>query len=190
MKFQPAFERMQAIVEAENCLLKAYKVDFYQYDREHLANTGTVGGRYVWVIRQNGTHLASLNLHHKVTQFVECALASNEALEVYEITLLEDGDATINSITVAKAHDLIQVQPFEFQGRHIKKNGRLIALVDIKTIFHQGKHGGSVNFTFEQPPSPDVETNFKQVALCLFQQKVQTLFASMDEVTFSTQRLS
>ncbi len=61
MQFQPAFEQMRAIVEADDCLLRSYKQDFYQFDLDHLTKTGTVGGRYVWVIRENGTHLASLS---------------------------------------------------------------------------------------------------------------------------------
>lgn len=190
MKFQPAFERMRQIVEAEDCLLSGYEMDFYQYDLQHLSNTGTVGGRYVWVIRANGTHLASLGLHPKLTEFVECALNMKEALQVFEITLLESGDAAIKPITVAKARELISVQQYEFNGRHIKHRGRLIALVDVEPVYYKGQYGGTVSYTFDAQPTSDVEASFKQIALCLFQQKVHSLFACMDGVTFRTQSLS
>lgn len=56
MQFQPAFEQMRAIVEADDCLLQSYKQDFYQYDLDHLTKTGTVGGRYVWVSRRPASY--------------------------------------------------------------------------------------------------------------------------------------
>ncbi|AVX93399.1 hypothetical protein [Pseudomonas psychrophila] len=186
MKFQAAYNRMTAIVESEQCILTGYRQDFYQLDRDHLANTGTVGGRYVWVIRENGTHLASIGLHPRATEFVECALDSFEKVQCYEITLLADGDANIKSISVVKARDLIKTCAFEFEGRHIKLRGRLLATVDIHPLFHQGRYGGKVCFTFDDAPSSDTELHFKQMALHLFQERVCTLFACPDEVTFKT----
>ncbi|PMV96482.1 MULTISPECIES: hypothetical protein [unclassified Pseudomonas] len=186
MKFQNAFDRMTAIVESEQCILTGYRQDFYQFDRDHLANTGTVGGRYVWVLRENGTHLASIGLHPRTTEFVECALNSFEKVQTYEITLLPDGDADIKPITAAKARELIKTCAFEFQGRHIKQKGKLLATVDIQPQYNQGKYGGKVCFTFDDTPSSDTEVRFKQIALHLFQERVGTLFACMDEVTFHT----
>lgn len=186
MKFQAAFNRMTNIVESEQCILTGYRQDFYQFDRDHLANTGTVGGRYIWVLRENGTHLASIGLHPRATEFVECALDSFEQVQCYEITLLADGDAEISSITVPKARDLIKTCAFEFEGRHIKLKGRLLATVDIHPLYNQGTYGGKVCFTFEDAPSSDTELSFKQMALHLFQERVGTLFACMDEVTFQT----
>ncbi len=40
MQFQPAFEQMRAIVEADDCLLRGYKQDFYQFDLLHLTKLG------------------------------------------------------------------------------------------------------------------------------------------------------
>lgn len=186
MQFQPAFEQMRAIVEADDCLLRGFKQDFYQFDLLHLTKTGTVGGRYVWVIRENGTHLASLSLHPKLTEFVECALDMKEALQVFEITLQKDGSATIKSISIEKARGLLRHQHYEFEGRHIKRGGRLIALVDIETLYNRGQYGGTVSFTFDEEPSADEKTHFNQIALCLFQQKAHSLFACMDSVSYAT----
>lgn len=190
MKFQRAFDRMRKIVEADDCLLTGYEVDFYKFDLLHLTVTGTVGGRYLWVIRANGTHLASLCLHPKLTDFVECALNMQEPLQVFEITLLEDGDATIKSITIAKARELISIQQYEFCGRHIKHRGRLVAVVDVEPIYRNGQYGGTVSYTFDSQPTSDEEASFRQIALCLFQQATHSLFSSMDEVRFATQRLN
>lgn len=190
MQFQPAFEQMRAIVEADDCLLRGFKQDFYQFDLLHLTKTGTVGGRYVWVIRENGTHLASLGLHPKLTEFVECALDMKEALQAFEITLLKDGAATIKPISVEMGRDLLRHQQYKFEGRHIKRGGRLVALVDIEVLYNRGQYGGTVTFSFESTPSRDEETDFKQIALCLFQQKAQSLFACMDHVTFQTRNLA
>lgn len=186
MKFQPAFDRMKAIVESADCILSGYTQDFYQFDRQHLETTGTVGGRYIWVIRENGTHLASIGLHPRVTDFVECALNSFEQVQAYVVTLLPCGDATIKPISVAKARDLIKMKIYDFNGRHINANGRLIATVDIHTQYNQRGYGGKVSFSFTDTPTADDETRFKQIALHLFQEKVGTLFACMDEVTFQT----
>ncbi|MBM3113025.1 hypothetical protein [Pseudomonas arcuscaelestis] len=39
MKFQRAFDRMRKIVEADDCLLTGYEVDFYKFDLLHLTVT-------------------------------------------------------------------------------------------------------------------------------------------------------
>lgn len=189
MKFQPAYDRMKAIIESPDCVLSGYEVDFYDFDRLHLESTGTVGGRYVWVVRQNGTHLASIGLHPKMTEFVDCALDMKEPLQVYELTLLADGDALIKSITVAKAKELIKQSSFDFNGRHVKQKGQLIALVDVEKHHDSKGWGGKVSFTFDTEPSEDRKSDFKQIALVLLQQSVGTYFFRMDEVTFKTQSL-
>ncbi|POF99481.1 hypothetical protein BGP82_26815 [Pseudomonas putida] len=74
----------------------------------------------------------------------------------------------------------------EFEGRHIKRGGRLIALVDIETLYNRGQYGGTVSFTFDEEPSADEKTHFNQIALCLFQQKAHSLFACMDSVSYAT----
>ncbi|WP_137162255.1 hypothetical protein [Pseudomonas asiatica] len=86
---------------------------------------------------------------------------------MFEITLLKDGAATIKPISVQMGRDLLQHQQYKFEGRHIKRGGRLVALVDIEVLYNRGQYGGTVSFSFESTPSRDEETDFKQIALCL-----------------------
>lgn len=90
-----------------------------------------------------------------------------EALQVFEITLLKDGAATIKPISVEMGRDLLRHQQYKFRLRHIKRGGRLVALVDIEVLYNRGQYGGTVTFSFESTPSRDEETDFKQIALSL-----------------------
>ena len=130
------FDAMKAIVEAPGCRLNAYKQDFYKYDRARLAAThGT--GRYIWVIRENGTHLISIGIHTRNFAEIDAALhAGGNACDIY---LIDPARALAQKIDAGKARELGK------QLEYVTRNGTVFkadcAIAHFDVTFTAWAHG-------------------------------------------------
>ena len=61
------FEAMRSVIAAPGfSLLRDYRDDFYRIDREVLFTTYSEEARYLWIVRERGTHLILLGVHQKM----------------------------------------------------------------------------------------------------------------------------
>ena len=80
------FEAMVSIVTQEGYpLLNHYKQDLYKYDFENLMRSHTRGARYMWIVRDSGTHLVRLGVHPKMNEELEAVLALYRDCEIYVV---------------------------------------------------------------------------------------------------------
>lgn len=140
------FDAMKSIVESPACRLKHYRDDFFHGDRAYLSRThGT--GRYVWVVRDCGTHLIQTGVHERNYDELDAVLHSyGNACDVYEI---DAARATIKKIDAVKARELGKRLEYVTRDGVVSKECRAIAGMDI-TLSPWG-HGqspqGIVRFT-------------------------------------------
>lgn len=81
---QDTFEMMKSIVETPGFrFLKEYKRDFYTYDKEYLYNTMTPHARYLWVVREMGSHLIRLKVHPKMCEEGCAVLNADRDVQCY-----------------------------------------------------------------------------------------------------------
>lgn len=180
-----AFARMTTVVEAATDLLKAYRDDFFVLDRQELERNAVPGSRFVWAIREHGTHLAAIGLHRKNTEFLAAALDAHPDCCVYEVLILEDGDATIRHISYDQARALFLLEDFSVVGNTIIRAGVKIASFVIAKEYHQGNWKGSVTFTMERNTAmTHIEKPLKTIALNLFLEQIKSLFGYLENVTF------
>jgi len=128
------FAKMKAIVEQPGYpLLTNYKVDFYTYDRDQILREASPGARFLWVIRESGTHLQRIGVHN---QSNEAAMAGIHAGKTStklgcELYLIEGG--WLKKINEVQAIAAINRMEFTIDGGNVHDaKGQILASIDIE----------------------------------------------------------
>lgn len=122
------FDAMKAIVESSGCRLEHYRDDFFKCDRGFLARTHATG-RYIWVIRNSGTHLVQIGAHERNYDELDAALhAGGNACDIY---LIDSGRVSVTKIDAAKARELGKRLDYVTRNGVVTKDGRAIACFEI-----------------------------------------------------------
>jgi hypothetical protein len=173
------FEAMKAIVEAPGCRLKHYTVDFYKYDRQYLANTRAIG-RYVWILRDSGTHLIRVGVHARACTEIDAAFScGSDAFDVY---LIDMDRVSIQPITEARARGLGNQLQYVTKDGTVSKAGLALAWMRVDfTPWSDGRAPqGIVKITrVAQNLSKGDLIALVQIAQCEVIERSQSLFTGM-----------
>lgn len=93
------FEAMVDVVSQPGCsYLTSYKQDLYKYDFEKLMTTHTLGTRYLWIVREMGTHLITLGVHPKLNEEIDAVLSLHRDCVIFLVQ-----DAQLKEISRERA---------------------------------------------------------------------------------------
>lgn len=131
------FDAMKAIVDSPDCRLQHYRDDFFKCDRGYLARTHATG-RYVWVLRNSGTHLIQIGAHERNYEELDAALhAGGNACDIY---LIDSARVSVTKIDAAKAREIGKRLDYVTRNGVVSKDGRAIACIEITlTPWSHGK---------------------------------------------------
>ena len=116
---EATFEMMRAIVEAPECPhLQHYRDDFYIHDRAFLGRTWGMTPRYLWIIREMGSHLVPLGVH---TKCHEEAVAAFDTWSTYGVYMVRPG--RVVQISKSDAIDAMKEMLYTIEGIGIYKKG-------------------------------------------------------------------
>ena len=94
------FRQLERIVSAPDCVLQHYRQDFFKFDFEYLERTIAPGVQYLWILRDNGTHLVRLGVHPRMNSELEAVFELNafNRLQVYHICVGQDLSAPASAV--------------------------------------------------------------------------------------------
>lgn len=136
---------MVGALEKESGLLKGYAQDVYKYDRKAVGAIWAPDSKYLWVVRENGSHLSRLGVCEKPVE-VEVALRSmlgGEGAQRHCVWLIEtsvEGQASIKKVSRQKALEWCAWRQYEARGGLLKVAGVAAASVTVG----QGRIGPGV----------------------------------------------
>lgn len=192
------FEQLKNIVEMPGYpFLQHYKEDFYKCDKHHLSRTIADGVRYLWIARDNGSHLVRLGVHSKMHEAM-IAVLDNHTDETMDIRLIKvdsmDMPAKITKIKASRACDELRHLDYKIDGSTVtNRAGEKIASLMIKiTGWHQGE---SPYGTVYIQPARHSNGEYKnisradlialgQIGECGVIQESQSLFTPTKEIWF------
>lgn len=184
------FEWMKAVIEQPSYpFLTHYRDDFYKHDRRYLEATDAPGSRYIWVVRETGTHLVKIGVHPGMHEEITAAMATcgPERREVYLVS-----DAGVTKLSDAKTKTLLQSYQYTVQGSMVFKEKRHLATLDVSVSrWSQGSQPtGTVHITGVQPYlSLETLVSLCQIGEREVIRKAGTLFVGTETITLDGQPL-
>lgn len=139
------YERMEALVSSpELAFFTHYRKDFEVYDRDEILNWGNPLQDWLWMVHDNGTHLAALHVSRKQVELA-CAFLRTygHKLETGNARLFHIlGSCEVRSIAVAEAHQLL-VRPkrYELSSNWVlarNASGAMVPLAFHRLIWERG----------------------------------------------------
>lgn len=160
------FERMCALVETKGFDgLQSYRSDLYVEDHAQLQNTWTPQTRYLWIVRQNGTHLFELHMHPMIHAAADACMRSIANGNDASFYLLQD--TAVTRITRDVAATLLSRVDWRIRsGRFTDRNGRELAQYDVSHI-EAGNWRKLVSVDFTGPLGWSDLSAYEQTALYL-----------------------
>ena len=150
------FERMKTIVEAPGYkLLQGYKSDFYEHDRDTILSQYAPESTYLWVVRENGTHLNRLGVHSKSTEAAQASIHAGEngSSRGCEMYLLHADKVT--RVTKEKAMAAMKIMQFLVNEDVVRQpNGEVLATYQVRTMTKQGDANQYASVVFQTSHLP------------------------------------
>lgn len=180
-------ERMAAIIELPNSVLKHYKVDFYKYDTAIMEMMAFPGMKFLWVVRTMGTHLIPVGLHHRNALEIEAALDSSNysdnQFEYYVITIsTADGDGQIKAISLQQAKDLAKEKRFTHRNGLIFSGDKVIVSANCVLERNESRLSCTVRYLTGTYKLSAFERHvLKIVSGCVASAEAQSLFVSVKD---------
>ena len=176
------FEAMREVVEAPGYpYLNHYKVDFYKYDFDHIMRTYTTGVRYLWVVRDCGTHLLNLGVHAKMTEEIKAVFSLFSECAIYIV----DKDK-VKEITLEHAKFEIERSDYQLKNGVVYSRGTILATLKVKMLpqryCQEREYGVDYSSMARYLTAKDLLA-LLQIARCEVVEKAQTFFAKSGPVT-------
>lgn len=172
--------------------LKAYRQDLEESDLEYLRHNWDPEGRYLWLIKANGTELSRLGVHPKLHEYALAALSSakRETAQGCDVLLVTRGQVKRISADLAKVEAL--KMDYLIEGRTIKTaDGKPLAtfLVD---HFSRGNHqtgivkfGTAPGLRLTRPQ----KIALRHIAQCELVKAWQSFFCSLEDIQLNGRSL-
>lgn len=144
----PVFKKMQAIVEADGYpFLKNYKQDFYEHDQRFLERTFSPESRYLWMVRDNGTHLVPVGIHPKISAWADAVFGLRCPLDLY---LIES--ATVRRVSDPVARQALTSYRYTVSGNVVSLGRRPLASFQVQlSPWASQRREGKIVFTSMSP---------------------------------------
>ena len=148
MDHQAIFNAMRAVVEAPGYhLLQSYKNDFYMHDAKQIHDGFAVGVQYIWVVRENGTHLAQIGVHEKLNEHASAALSvaltSGGAHEIYHLSA-----KGVRKVSHDEARSRLLSLEYLTDGQRVMDaSGKTLATFTLERVAMERAQTGTVHFT-------------------------------------------
>lgn len=178
------FNAMEAIVRAPGYpFLQAYQDDFYKLDRDYLDQFYTVGSSFIWIVRENGTHLHPVGVDEKFNECLEAVFSSyNEtSLDIFSIHRGE-----LKRITMKKARDVMSHPHYETVRGVVSRLKVPIAAINVLVDYRdQTRYTSAVITSFRENErrSLDELIALQVIAECECVRVTQSLFTQVGLIT-------
>lgn len=127
MSFERTFAAMRAIVERPGYpYLKHYRDDFYEIDREYLQKSYHDDAKYLWIVRDYGTHLASVGVHPKMYQDSQWELKDCNRIDLFLVYRCR-----VRPISCDRAKKLMAKFHYSIKGDVVAKRRRAMARIEL-----------------------------------------------------------
>ncbi|WP_152966556.1 hypothetical protein [Gulbenkiania mobilis] len=180
------FAKMQAYIESGDAPIQGYQVDFYKYDREHLAQTAFPGMRYLWVVRRYGTHLIPVGLHECNAAYIEAAIHAGSAsvdTVFFDVRVRADGDGFFKPITRQQAQDLAKLEQFAQRDGLIWRGKEVVAGVECKLERIENRLNATVIYrTATRQPDAFERHVLRVIAGQVASKEAQSLFVQVGDI--------
>jgi hypothetical protein len=190
MTAEIVFNLMAAVVEDPGFkYLTSYKVDFYKYDKAYLERTWVPGIRYMWIVRESGTHLVRLGVHQKMNDELIAALGISDNMAIYIVS--DDG---VKQISVNGANALLNIFDYSIHGTVVCRGTEPLAAMDIdaRRDLDNNRLTGQVKYSSQATPRclnlADL-TALAQIAECEVIAYTQSLFTPTSSITINGEDL-
>lgn len=185
---EEVFAAMATVVEKPGYrFLQAYKQDFYDIDRAYLEANWTPQGRYLWIIKPNGTELVRLGVHDKLKEHARAAVsgAMREHSDGADIFLVSPKGLTRIDAALA-VFETIKMD-YQINGNCVSHTvaGRL-ATFEVNRVQDQSRLGGTVHFCSidgDLPMNREYRIALRHIALCEMVKAWSSFFVRLDDVT-------
>lgn len=133
---QGMWNAMEAALSGESGLLQSYASDVYDCDRKVVGAIWAPDSKYLWLVRENGSHLSRLGVGEKRVE-VEAALCCLERdikAQRHCVWLIETdaiGATSMKKITRQKALDWCAWRQYEARDGRVRRNGVAVASVKV-----------------------------------------------------------
>lgn len=129
-------QQLKQIVEAPGCILQSYKQDFYKHDVAYIQRTIAPLTRYIFIMRESGTHLVRLGVHHKMHEEAQAAVNVGSRYDAYLITVSDPDDAAkIERLDKAGIARHLAHYDFTVKDGHVFRKGTKLAQVLVSTSY-------------------------------------------------------
>ena len=189
MSIKGTFNAMKAVIEAEGYqYLKHYRQDFYEIDRDYLVQTYTRQARYLWVVRESGTHLVNLGVHPKMSEAVEAVFSLTSDLETYIVE-----DDFVRNVSMKHARQALSEFRYGVKDDLVSLDGMPLARLNVEfSPWSSGPRKGRVSYSLHDPKT--TLTRAVMVALIQIAQSEvvlasQSLFTATDSIVIDGQDL-
>lgn len=172
--------------------LKAYRQDLEESDLEYLRHNWDPDGRYLWLIKANGTELTRLGVHPKLNEYALAALASGkrDSAKGCDVLLVTRGQVKRISADMAKVEAL--KMDYLIEGRTIQTaDGKPLASIMVDH-FRRGNHqtgivkfGSAHGVRITRPQ----KIALRHIAQCELVKAWQSFFCSIEDIQLNGRAL-
>jgi hypothetical protein len=193
------FAKMVAIVEQPGYpLLNAYKNDLYTFDKAMIMLEAAPGARFLWTVRENGTHLYRIGVHGKSNEGAEAAIHAGKTSTKLgcELYLIEgDGLKKVNEVQAIAA---MRRMDFTISGSNVRDaKGQILASIDIDAFRKPGDGNNYTTVEFQLNSNRSVSelkyavvSALRTIAIDESVSRCQSLFVRVERITLDGQDIS
>lgn len=177
---------MAAVIEHDGAIISSYKDDFYNFDTKFLKRYWHQEYKYLWIVRENGTHLALIGEAASLNEDIEFLIGHHKKANYYEVS--KHG---VKQISESQAHKLCNKTKYTVADSCIYNGKRVV--VGFNTERFWNNEAGSVCSFLAR--SEKALTLPELILLELLSRKimaraVNSLFFSTDKVMLNDESLS
>ena len=133
---QRMWNLMAWVLSLENGLLKGYASDVYECDRKAVGAIWAPDSKYLWLVRENGSHLSRIGVGEKKTEVevVLCSLEGELQAQRHCIWLIETsdtGEPSMKKVSRSAALTWCRYRQYAASGGEVTKGGTKVATVRV-----------------------------------------------------------
>jgi hypothetical protein len=136
---QGMWDKMVSALEVEVGLLESYKDDVYKHDRRTVGAIWAEDSKYLWVVRENGSHLSRVGIGDKKTE-VEvvltsiCGGRSDQKCGIWLIEVGAAGVARVKKLARKAALDWCRWRQFTTLNGEVRRSQKIVANVEVEQV--------------------------------------------------------
>lgn len=148
MNAAQALAAMHTVVDAPGyAYLRDYRRDFEVHDRELLERTWHPQARYLWAVREYGTHLCLLGVHERMNNEARAVLdhlgSNDRSFEVYLLSAQQG----LQRVTTEQARSATLALDYQVQQQTVWHEGAPLAQFTLTPIVSGAKRDARVDYT-------------------------------------------